>query len=424
MRGACKRHFDCGVGRDRVDRRRAAVRRIRPDGSFVGSGGNPGGPPTRLVDVKVTVTVPSANARREIQLRFSNTESLAIQLASVDGKGVTGVNPTIVNTLPKSRDCKAGAERYRLHGDGQRFARQRRFCGGGLCRHRATRRGALCRHGRSDDRFGRRQRRNLKRPFAHARGRHRFAQAEPFAQERKARQRTTATVTLDAYDASGAEIVGPSDYVDPIALAIQGDANHAFRLHDARGSGESLTITKPTGDITLTYDGNKQASPITLGGQRLGTQREQRQRGLRPARKTAAAAGRHDLRAQLRIEQRTGCDGHRVRRQSERQRRPRAHAVARQKAVRASASRSIPAAICTSAISTPATVRASVSPTRATRSRSMRRAPAATISPRRCSTQDTKTSTTLYPIFIAFDPSGRLVTYGATTVDGNTRSMR
>ena len=29
-------------------------------------------------------------------------------------------------------------------------------------------------------------------------------------------------------------------------------------------------------------------------------------------------------------------------------------------------------------------------------------------------------NTTIYPIFIAFDPSGRLVTYGATTVDGNT----
>ena len=79
-----------------------------PDGSFVGSGGNPGGPPTRLVDIKVTVTVPSRAHGVNPNYVSPNTESLAIQLASVNGKGVTGVNPTIVNTVPKARDCKAG----------------------------------------------------------------------------------------------------------------------------------------------------------------------------------------------------------------------------------------------------------------------------------------------------------------------------
>ena len=78
--------------------------------------------------------------------------------------------------------------------------------------------------------------------------------------------RTTAAVTLDAYDASGAEIVGPSDYSDPIVLAIQGDANKSFLLHDGDRSAQSLTIRKPSSGITLTYDGNKQASPITVVG--------------------------------------------------------------------------------------------------------------------------------------------------------------
>ena len=44
--------------------------------------------------------------------------------------------------------------------------------------------------------------------------------------------RTTAAVTLDAFDASGAQIVGPSDYAAPISLAIEGDTDQAFRLHD------------------------------------------------------------------------------------------------------------------------------------------------------------------------------------------------
>jgi len=80
-----------------------------PDGSFVGFGGNPGGPPTRLVAVKVTVTVPSGTRGAKPNYVSPNTQSLAIQLASVNGKGVTGVNPTILNTVPKARDCKPGA---------------------------------------------------------------------------------------------------------------------------------------------------------------------------------------------------------------------------------------------------------------------------------------------------------------------------
>jgi hypothetical protein len=35
-------------------------------------------------------------------------------------------------------------------------------------------------------------------------------------------------------------------------------------------------------------------------------------------------------------------------------------------------------------------------------------------------TEDKKTNTTLFPLFMSFDPSGDLVTYGATSVDGNT----
>ena len=70
-------------------------------------------------------------------------------------------------------------------------------------------------------------------------------------------------------------------------------------LHDARGSGESLTITKPTGDITLTYDGNKQASPITLGASVSGPSGSSASAGFDLHWKTAATADRHDLRAQL-----------------------------------------------------------------------------------------------------------------------------
>ena len=57
------------------------------------SPGGPGQPPTKLVDVKVVVTVPRADRSRVDPDYVSvNTQSLAIELTSVDGQGVSGVN--------------------------------------------------------------------------------------------------------------------------------------------------------------------------------------------------------------------------------------------------------------------------------------------------------------------------------------------
>ena len=78
-----------------------------PNGPYVGSPGDPGGGGTRLVDVKVTVTVPARGSALRPDYLSYNTQSLSVQLASVNGQGVNGVNPTVMNTLPKSRDCKA-----------------------------------------------------------------------------------------------------------------------------------------------------------------------------------------------------------------------------------------------------------------------------------------------------------------------------
>jgi hypothetical protein len=77
-------------------------------------------------------------------------------------------------------------------------------------------------------------------------------------------QRMTAAVTLEAYDASRALIVGPSDYSQPIVLAVQGDINNAFRLHDGDRSGPTLSIDKPASGLTLTYDGNTQAASVSV----------------------------------------------------------------------------------------------------------------------------------------------------------------
>ncbi|HTX60336.1 MAG TPA: hypothetical protein VMH02_11780, partial [Verrucomicrobiae bacterium] len=70
--------------------------------------------------------------------------------------------------------------------------------------------------------------------------------------------------SLSAYDASGAAIVGPSAFQSPVTLAIQGDTAAAFSLEAGSGGGESLQIDKPTSAIALVYDGNDAAQSVTV----------------------------------------------------------------------------------------------------------------------------------------------------------------
>ena len=242
-----------------------------PNGSYVGSPGGPGDPPPRLVDVTVTVTIPPRTHGPKPNYVSPNTESLAIQLASVNGNGVSGVNPTIMNTVPKAHDCKAAAHGIVCTATAKGSPGSDVFNATTYDGTSAT--GSVLSAG------------TVKATIGSGGGNVGISNDLSLTLEgiiaslklalspKNAKRgiRTTATVTLDAYDASGAQIIGPSDYTQPVSLAIQGDTDHAFSLHDPHGSGESLTITKPTTHITLTYDGNKQASPITLAANVSGS---------------------------------------------------------------------------------------------------------------------------------------------------------
>jgi hypothetical protein len=235
-----------------------------PNGPYVGSPGNPGGPPAKLVDVKVSVTIPAASKGARSDYLSTNTQSLAIQLASVDGKGISGVNPTILNTLPKSHDCKAQAQGLLCSAMAKGSPGSDTFAVTTYDNIDAT--GAVLSVGTVQAKIsgngggvGISNRLPLSLEGV-------IASLKLTLSPKNAKRgvRTTATLTLNAYDASGAQIVGPSDYVESIALVIQGDTDKSFLLHDGNRSGQSLTIVKPTGDLTLTYDGNKQASPISV----------------------------------------------------------------------------------------------------------------------------------------------------------------
>ncbi|HEY4434105.1 MAG TPA: hypothetical protein VGM99_06845 [Candidatus Cybelea sp.] len=235
-----------------------------PDGPVVGTPGHGGPPPTKLVDVKVTVTVPPRSGGARPNYLSYNTQSLSIVLVSVGGNGVTGVNPTIMNTLPKSHDCKSGMQETLCTSTAQGSPGEDVFSVTAYDGPGAT--GKVLSAGTIDAKISG-DNGNLgisNRVPLTLGGVIASLKLSLVPNKGKRGQRVTVAVTLDAYDASRALIVGPSAYSQPVALGVQGDTNNAFRLHDGDRSGETLSIAKPASGLTMTYDGNTQAGSVSV----------------------------------------------------------------------------------------------------------------------------------------------------------------
>jgi hypothetical protein len=236
-----------------------------PNGSVVNSPGGSGHPPTKLVNVKVVVTVPrGAKQRMRPGYVSVNTESLSIQLVSVDGGGVTGVNATTVNTTAHSHGCKVEDQSTTCTGSAYGSPGQDVFAVTTYSATNAT--GSVLSVGTVQAKIaGNGGNVNISNTLSLTLdgviASLKLALSPNWA---KRGTPTKSGVTLAAFDATGAEIVGPSRYASPIALDIQGDTDNAFTLHAAGKSGSSLTIVKPTSGIAMNYDGNAQASPVTL----------------------------------------------------------------------------------------------------------------------------------------------------------------
>jgi hypothetical protein len=237
-----------------------------PNGSVVNSpgSGGPSQPPPNLVDVKVDVTIP---ARKQNALRPDyisvNTRSLVIQLSTVNGNPISGVNPKTINTFAHANGCKvAGGETIctatALGSPGNDVFTVTTYDGtnatGSVLSVGTV--GAKI-HGTGNPVKINQLSLALYGVIAALR-----LSLSPDSGKRGTRM--TSSATLSAYDASGAQIVGPSEYSTPIDLAIQGDTGKAFQLRAGSKSGSSLTILRPTSGITLDYDGNAQASSITV----------------------------------------------------------------------------------------------------------------------------------------------------------------
>ncbi|MFY9738521.1 MAG: hypothetical protein WAK11_05640 [Candidatus Cybelea sp.] len=390
-----------------------------PNGSYVGSPGNPGDPPTRLVDVKVTVTVPSRTRGAKPNYVSPNTESLAIQLASVNGKAVSGVNPTIVNTVPKAHDCKAGAHGIICTATAEGSPGSDVFVATAYAGTGAS--GAVLSAG------------TVKATIGSGGGSVGVSNGLALTLDgviaaldlklsptnAKRGTRTTVAVTLDAYDASGAEIIGPSDYSEPVSVVVEGDSSHSFRLHDANGSGESLTIRKPTGDITLTYDGNEQASPITVsasvaGSSSIGASAPFALLGKEPPPPVGTIYALNFGSSSGAAATVTAYDG-----KAKGNATPERTLLLDRKLFAVSIAVDSNGNLYVGYFDS-ANGASFGKPDSGNEIAIYAPGASGNDEPTAVLTQDTKTSTTIYPIFMTFDPSGRLVTYGATAADGNT----
>ncbi|MBV8152968.1 MAG: hypothetical protein JOY98_00985 [Candidatus Eremiobacteraeota bacterium] len=396
-----------------------------PNGPTVGSPGGPNPPPTQLLGGQVTVVVPlrstGRNARRPDYLS-KNTESLSIGLASVNGNGVTGVGATVVDITRKSPGCKssgtnlvcqatlsvaagddvfnviayewpgatgdvlaAGTVEKQIPQGGGGFSVSDRLSidvGGVIAKLSMT-----------------------AKPTSVTRG-------KPAA----------ITVALGAFDASGAEIVGPSDFESPITLAIEGDANGAFSLQNGGAKGSTISVVRPANRLVLLYDGTTQApASITLQASVSGPNAASASAKVSvsgtpppvpPGTIYALNAGtRGGLRATV-----TVYDG-------------KANAnAAPLRTINLSKS------LYARSIAVDATGNlyvgyldnaqgfSSVNGTPDLGNEVAVYSPAASgnATPSYTISSDSHTSSALFPIALAFDPAGDLVTYGATTVDANT----
>jgi hypothetical protein len=388
-----------------------------PNGPTVNSPGGPTQPPTRLVNVDVTVSI----AGKRPAYVSPNTESLVIQLASVDGGGVTGVNATTIETQPRAKDCKQQASQTvcsatALGSPGDDVFSVTTYAGtnatGPVLSAGSVQ--SKINSGGGGVQISNRLSLTLSGVVASLR-----LSLSP--NDAKRGEPASSAVRLDAFDATGAQIVGSSDFLAPIALTIQGDAQFAFRLHAGAKSGLSLTILRPTSGIRLTYDGNAQASTVTVqasvdGPSSISAGARFALHGKQPPPPVgtiyALNLGSNDGLAATVTEYDGKTSGNAA---PKRILQLSAKLYARSIVVDASGnlyvgffdsqfgfspSNGQPDAGNVVAIYPPGA--------------SGKTPPAALL------TADRKTNTTLFPLFMSFDPSGDLVTYGATSIDGNT----
>jgi len=235
-----------------------------PGGPYVGSPGTPQTPAPALVKAGVIVSVPHANAAlRRAHYVSIRTQSVVVALASANGSGVSNGTATTLDVTPHSPGCQDEKSATVCTGTvdavaGSDVFNVTTFAGPGGT-------GPVLSAGPvSASVTGSSGNVSISRLALSLEGIPASLKLALSPAATNAGKAATTTVLLTAYDAAGAAIVGPSSYEFPVALSIQGDSTNAFALHAGTSSGSSISVTSPAQRTTLSYDGNKKATSVTL----------------------------------------------------------------------------------------------------------------------------------------------------------------
>jgi hypothetical protein len=235
-----------------------------PNGPVVNSGGGAQPPPTQLVNVSVTVTVASGGDTAKPNYISSKTQSLTVGLASVNGGAASGVNATTITTTPNAHGCKAQAQQLVCTASAWGSPGTDVFSVTTYDGPNAT--GDVLSVG------------SMQATIANGGG-HLAISEQTSGQidgivtrlnlavdpkQGKRGKPLTIAVTLHGYDPTGQLITGNAPYAFPITLTIQGDATSSYSLHAGSQSGQSIQAPSPAQAITLRYNGDSDASSITL----------------------------------------------------------------------------------------------------------------------------------------------------------------
>lgn len=235
-----------------------------PSGSVVNSPGSPAPPPPSFLKVGVAVTVPldGATARRPHYISAS-TRSLSIGLASVNGAPVSGGGTSIVNTYANAAGCQKHAGKLTCTGSVEASKGTDVFNVTTYAAPDAT--GAVLSSGTVTQAIGDNNGVHISNTVSLAIAGVIAKLSLGVTPDSLARGKAAASnVHLAAFDASGAHIVGASAFYTPVSLTVQGDAASAFDLVSGGTSGTGVAVTKPSQSVTLKYNGDAEASSITL----------------------------------------------------------------------------------------------------------------------------------------------------------------
>jgi hypothetical protein len=231
-----------------------------PGGSFVNSPGGPPSPPPNIIAAALTVSVPRTAPKGARGARYVSTKTASVVVALAS---VSNGTATTINIGANAKNCKQNAVATICRGTVDAVAGQDTFNVTTFAGPDGT--GPVLSAGQ------------VTAPITGSNGGVGISHLSLALEGIVARIRLTvdpphakigtpgrANVVLTAYDAAGAAIVGASDYSTPVTLTIQGDGANAFSLGEGTEAGSSVTVVKPDAKVSLLYNGSSQAASIAL----------------------------------------------------------------------------------------------------------------------------------------------------------------